>query len=98
MKDIDALLSAYKPGEPAMKPDVLKQIKDIDAERNRMSAAQGQPQIMIEKPGEARRPMTAQEIVELLGQQHEQIRRLNARIQELESAHTVIRMTQEFTR
>lgn len=98
MKDIDALLSAYKPGEPAMKPDVLKQIRELDAERSRMAAAQGQPQIMIEKPGEERRPMTAQEIIALLGQQHEQIRRLNARIQELESAQTVIRMPQEFTR
>ena len=98
MKDIDVLLSAYKPGEPAMKPDVLKQIKEIDAERGRMAAAQAQPQIMIEKPGEGRRPMTAQEIIALLGQQHEQIRRLNARIQQLESGQTVIRMPQEFTR
>jgi hypothetical protein len=38
MEDIDELLAAYKPGEPAMKPDVIKQTLEIEAQRNKMEA------------------------------------------------------------
>ena len=36
MNKIDDLLKGYEPGEPKMKPDVLEQIKKIDAERQQM--------------------------------------------------------------
>jgi hypothetical protein len=36
MRDIDALLEKYAPGSPAMKPDVLEQIKELDAKRAKM--------------------------------------------------------------
>jgi glycosyltransferase involved in cell wall biosynthesis len=83
MNDIDQKLQNYHPGEPNMKPDVLAQISQIDEERKRLTAT---PQIMIEKPGEGRRPMTAQEIVQALGQQQEHIRRLTLKVRELEEA------------
>ena len=36
MRDIDALLEKYAPGSPTMKPDVLEQIKVLDAKRAKM--------------------------------------------------------------
>jgi glycosyltransferase involved in cell wall biosynthesis len=38
MKDIDELLAKYEPGEPKMKPDVLKQMKEIEVERKKIEA------------------------------------------------------------
>ena len=35
MEIIDKLLENYKPGDPSNKPDVLKQIKEIEEERKR---------------------------------------------------------------
>lgn len=98
LKDIGDKLNNYKPGEPEMKPDVLEQMKEINEERKRLIAAQPAPQIMIDKPGEPKRPMTPHEIVQALseqqarmgqqqdhiGKQHDHIGKLIARIQELE--------------
>ena len=36
LHDIDAALENYQPGSPEMKPDVLKQMKEIDEERKKM--------------------------------------------------------------
>lgn len=36
LEDVDALLADYAPGLPAMKPDVLAQIKVIEADRDKM--------------------------------------------------------------
>ena len=38
MNQIDELLKTYEPGEPKMKPDVLKQIEEISKERAKMEA------------------------------------------------------------
>ena len=35
MEDIDVLLAAYEPGRPEYKPEVLKQIEDMTADRKR---------------------------------------------------------------
>jgi len=40
MKDIDPLLENYEPGKPHMKPDVIKQIKEIEKEREKMQMEQ----------------------------------------------------------
>ena len=40
MEDIDALLDNYQPGKPEMKPDVLKQIKEIEKEREKIETEQ----------------------------------------------------------
>jgi hypothetical protein len=36
MEDIDQLLKNYKPGEPVMKQDVLKQMEKMNKQRNEM--------------------------------------------------------------
>lgn len=52
MKDIDALLENYEPGKPTMKPDVLKQIKEIEKEREQMQRQQmQQQQQQMQQPG-----------------------------------------------
>jgi glycosyltransferase involved in cell wall biosynthesis len=93
MEDIDPLLSAYEPGEPKMKPDVLEQLKKIEAERNEMAKQQQQqqgssggngPQIMLNQPGQPPRPLTTEEIMQLLNQQTEQIKSLGQKKEELE--------------
>jgi glycosyltransferase involved in cell wall biosynthesis len=57
LEDIDRLLSLYAPGEPRMKPDVMKQMQEIKekrekeakemAEKAAAAAAQGGPQFMM---------------------------------------------------
>jgi len=62
MEEIDGLLENYEPGEPKMKPDVMKQLNEVDEERK----VQQRRQHIIEKPGEAPRRMTVDEIADAL--------------------------------
>lgn len=86
MEEIDPLLEKYEPGNPKMKPDVLKQIAQIEKEREKMiqeeMAKSGQ--IMLNQPGKPPVPMTMQQIAELLTKQGEQIQVYERRIAELE--------------
>ena len=86
MEDIDRLLVGYEPGEPKMKPDVLEQMKKIEADRNEMMRKQqgAGSQIMINQPGQSPRPLTTEEIMQLLNQQTEQINALGQKKEDLE--------------
>jgi uncharacterized protein involved in exopolysaccharide biosynthesis len=69
-----------------MKPDVLKQMVEIDEQRKKMmEEKQGMPQIIMERPGEAARPMTPAEIVEALRQHQHMNQLLQKRVKELEA-------------
>ena len=90
MKEIDALLAEYEPGLPKMKPDVLKQIKEIEAEREvmireEMAKQQSNAPITLQRPGEAPVQLNNQEVVTIVNQQQEQIRQLNAKLKESET-------------
>ena len=87
MNDIDGLLTLYKPGEPSMKPDVLLQIKQIEEDRKKMMEEQGLgvPQMMINEEGKPPRPITPNEVVQLMNQQMEQIKLLTQKNQTLET-------------
>ena len=88
MKDIDDMLKVYTPGEPSMKPDVLLQIKQIEEERKKMMEEQhatGMPQMMINEEGKQPRPISPNEIVQLMNQQIEQIKQLTQKNQSLET-------------
>jgi len=76
MNKIDSLLDKYKPGDPIMKPDVLKQMKEIEAERENMANQQGQ--ILFQEPGKEPRPLSNHEIVELLKKQQSEIQHYQA--------------------
>lgn len=76
MEDIDRLLKSYKAGEPSSKPDVLKQIKEIEQERAKMAEeTQGnQPTgiILNKQDGSPPVNLTQKDVTELL-QQHQQL-------------------------
>jgi glycosyltransferase involved in cell wall biosynthesis len=97
MNRIDDLLLNYEPGEPKMKPDVLKQIVEIDEHRKKMQEEQlkkmqeqqlqngSMPQIIMERPSEAPQAMTSVEIVEALKQHQHMNQLLQKRVKELEA-------------
>lgn len=79
MTDIDTALAEYAPGEPSMKPDVLKQIEEINEERKMLKKQQGGEsscQIMINEPGKEPRPMSPEEILHAMNMQLEEIKSL----------------------
>ena len=85
LKDIDEMLKKYQPGLPENKPDVLKQMKEIDEERkNQENRHSNGFRIMVETPGKEKRPMNPDEIVYTLSKQQEEIKRLTGRVQDLE--------------
>lgn len=91
MHDIDGLLKSYRFGEPNMKPDVLKQMKILDAERKK-AAEQAQTeqnkqigQFMINEDGKPSRPITNEEIMELMNHHIEQNKILTQKNQSLET-------------
>ena len=83
LKDIDKELDNYKHGDPIMKPDVLKQIKELEAERALMMKNNQGGQIMMQKPGEEPRPMTQQEILDVIQKQQADIKILSDKLNEL---------------
>ena len=90
MEDIDALLDKYDPGKPEMKPDVLKQIKEIEAKRAQMIKdyeAQQQSQnapIMLTREGQPPVQLTNQQVVQIMGQHKQQILDLTKKNEELQ--------------
>jgi len=84
MKDIDKLLEQYLPGDPKNKPDVLKQIKEIEDKRNEMTQQEGAC-LMIQEPGKDPVRLSMQDIVNILQQQQLHIKNLTEGIQKLEN-------------
>ena len=96
MTHIDGLLENYEPGLPKMKPDVIAQIKVIEAERAEMlRKAQAEQAnkgpIILQRPGETPVELSSTQVVEIIQQQQAHIGNLTkyndeykARIQELE--------------
>jgi len=64
-----------------MKPEVLKQIKELEAEREKMRQNTGQ--VMLHRPGEEPRVLRSQELVQLIQSQQQDIKTLNEKVQEL---------------
>lgn len=95
MLHIDKLLEKYEPGEPKMKPDVLKQIKEIEAKREQMikdemekQKQQGNGPIVLQRPGEQPVQLTQPQVVQIMQQQQQQLQELAGRSAELESMVT----------
>jgi hypothetical protein len=74
MERLDTLLQKYQPGEPANKPDVIKQIKEIEEERRKMGLEQqnSQGQIILSQDGK-QIPLNNEQIVEIMRKQQEQL-------------------------
>ena len=73
MKDIDALLRDYEPGDPKHKPDVAKQMKEIDKQREEMGVGNV---IVLQQPGKPPIHLGQEEIVKILQQQQEHIQKI----------------------
>jgi hypothetical protein len=84
MKDIDKLLEQYLPGDPKNKPDVLKQIKEIEQKRDEMTQQEGAC-LMIQEPGKEPVRLSMQDVVNILQQQQVHIKNLTEGIQKLEN-------------
>jgi hypothetical protein len=89
MHDIDEILKNYKPGDPSMKPDVLKQIKEIDASREKqrqeaMSKGGGPGSIMIQQDGKPPQELNAEQIVDILQNQQKTMESQNQHIKKQE--------------
>jgi len=73
MNDIDQLLETYDPGKPEMKPDVLKQIKEIEAKRDKMiedakAAQNSNSSIILQREGQEPLKLTSEQVVNIVTQ------------------------------
>jgi hypothetical protein len=84
MKDIDQLLLKYEPGDPKNKPDVLKQIKEIEQKRNEAAANDNGAYLMLEEPGKEPVRLSQQDVVKILQQQQQHIKQLTDGLMQLE--------------
>lgn len=85
MKDIDQLLLKYEPGDPKNKPDVLKQIKEIEQKRNEMTANDNGAYLMLEQEGKEPVRLSQQDVVNILQQQQQHIKQLTEGLMQLEA-------------
>ena len=88
MNKIENLLKDYEPGHPSKKPDVLKQIKEIEIERNRMQEQMqeqmqqnnGEGKIILNQNGKQVQ-LNNQQVVQVLQQQQEQLIKCNRELE-----------------
>ena len=81
---IVGLLKKYEPGLPAMKPDVLKQIAEIDEERKKhmeAMAKQTPSTIMIQQGNGPPIALTMEQVADMLRQQQQQLQHMNQLLQ-----------------
>jgi glycosyltransferase involved in cell wall biosynthesis len=95
VEEIDGILKHYDPGDPKHKPDVLRQIKEIEIERARLAQQHQQQQllaqqqqqtaqIMLERPGQPPIALNAEQIMQIIKQQQGQMEMMANRIKVLE--------------
>ena len=75
MNRIESLLEKYEPGDPVNKPDVLKQIKEIEEERKKMMENNSGGKIVLNQDGE-HIELNNEQIVDILKKQQEHIKEL----------------------
>jgi hypothetical protein len=87
LKDIEMKLKSYEPGDAKYKPDVVKQLKEMDEARAKqmqemMKSGQIPPQkIMVQRQGEPPTELSMEDIVKILQTQQEHIKQLVETIQ-----------------
>jgi glycosyltransferase involved in cell wall biosynthesis len=87
LKDIEMKLKNYEQGDSKHKPDVVKQLKEMDEARAKqmqemMKSGQiPSPKIIVQRPGEPPTELSMEDIVKLLQNQQEHIKQLMETIQ-----------------
>lgn len=81
-EEMEAKLAAYEPGDIKLKPDVLRQINEIEEKKKQMMKSmqtqqpfsqQSQLKIVVDEDGKGTRELSIPEVVELLEKQHKQL-------------------------
>ena len=91
MEDIEGLLKDYEPGRPSMKPDVLKQIIEIEESRRKEAEAMAsrlasQGQVLIQQGDGPPQMLTTNQIVQILQQQQQFIQGAQKQMQGMANA------------
>ena len=84
MNEIDNLIKDYEPGLPEKKPDVLKQITDIEERRKKEIEKFNQNKqtfITVEQPGKSPINLNAEQVLDLLRKQTTEIAKLQNQVQ-----------------
>jgi glycosyltransferase involved in cell wall biosynthesis len=80
-EDLEAKLASYEPGDIKLKPDVLRQVNEIEEKKKQMMKnmqaqqmqQQSQLRIVVEEGGKGKRELSIPEVVELLEKQYKQL-------------------------
>jgi len=86
MKNIDNELAKYKPGNPSMKPDVIKQTEELRIEREKKQEElkkqqQNQGQIILQSPGQPPKALTTKDVATLLDKQNKELQERGQKLQ-----------------
>ena len=84
MEDIDPLLETYAPGDPTMKPDVMKQMSEIEKTRAEMIKKPQPKQVMINEPGKEPVPLDLEKAATIIQSLQVTLRQREEKIKELE--------------
>ena len=77
MNEIEDLLVNYKPGDPSMKPDVLKQISEIEEKRRQMSNNNNNNgSIVLQQDGKESIQLTQEQVLQHLNEQNKKMQEL----------------------
>ena len=90
IKDIEGLLADYEPGRPDMKPDVLKQIIEIEERRRKEAEAMASKManngnIVIQQGDGPPQLLNTQQTISILKQQQEFIQKAQVHIQQMQA-------------
>ena len=75
INQIEHLLNNYEPGDPKMKPDVMKQIEEIEEKRKALSN-QNDGKIMLQQQGKEPIQLTQQQVLQHLNDQNKKMQQL----------------------
>jgi glycosyltransferase involved in cell wall biosynthesis len=85
MNEIEVLLKTYEPGMPKMKPDVLKQMAEIEERRKKelekYNQNQNQPFITVQQQGKPPIRLNADQVIDLLRKQTDELAKLQKQIE-----------------
>ena len=90
LKDIEGLLADYEPGRPDMKPDVLKQIIEIEEGRRKEAEAMASKManngnIVIQQGDGPPQLLNTQQTISILKQQQSLFKKLQVHIQQMQA-------------
>jgi len=75
VNEIEDLLVNYKPGDPSMKPDVIKQISEIEEKRKQMSN-NSNGSIIVQQDGKEPIKLTQEQVLKHLNEQNNRMQEL----------------------